>query len=92
MANKQVLGQSMSDRDYYFEQIGGKFDEWMSDYDVCRRAELIRKHLGNRALQKSCVLEVGCGTGKISAAVADIVGTLTVSDILRSLRGRLERR
>ncbi|TRZ76482.1 MAG: class I SAM-dependent methyltransferase [Deltaproteobacteria bacterium] len=76
--------QSKNDRDYYFEQIGGNFDRWMSDYDVYRRAVLIRKHLGQKALNKSC-LEVGCGTGKISEAVADVVGTLTVSDISEKL-------
>jgi ubiquinone/menaquinone biosynthesis C-methylase UbiE len=84
MANRQISGQSMNDRDYYFEHIGDKFDKWMSDYDVYRRAVLIRKHLGNKALRKSC-LEVGCGTGKISEAVADIVGALTVSDISEKL-------
>jgi ubiquinone/menaquinone biosynthesis C-methylase UbiE len=76
--------QSKSDSDYYFEQIGGNFDRWMSDYDVYRRAVLIRKHLGQKTSDKSC-LEVGCGTGKISAVVADIVGTLTVSDISEKL-------
>ena len=73
-----------NDRGLYFEKIGGNFDKWMSDYDVYRRAELIRKHLGNRAIGKSC-LEVGCGTGKISSAIVDVVGVLTVSDISEKL-------
>jgi 2-polyprenyl-6-hydroxyphenyl methylase/3-demethylubiquinone-9 3-methyltransferase len=82
--NQTNAKQSRSDSDHYFEQIGGYFDRWMSDYDVCRRALLIRKHIGQKASDKSC-LEVGCGTGKISEAVADIVGTLTVSDISEKL-------
>ncbi len=77
--------KSRKDGDYYFEQIGDNFDRWMSDYDVYRRAALIRKHLiGQKAANKSC-LEVGCGTGKISEAITDIVGNLTVSDISESL-------
>lgn len=76
--------QSKNDSACYFERIGSNFDRWMSEYDVCRRAVLIRKHLGKKAAYKSC-LEVGCGTGKISEAVADIVGTLTVSDISEKL-------
>jgi ubiquinone/menaquinone biosynthesis C-methylase UbiE len=71
---------STKSSDLYFEQIGGNFDKWMSDYDVYRRALLIRKYLGNIAKKKSC-LEVGCGTGKISEAVVNIVGSLIVTDI-----------
>lgn len=84
MTKTKIPSQATPNRDYYFEQIGGNFDKWMSDYDVFRRATLIRKHLKNEALGKSC-LEVGCGTGKISGAIADIVGTLTVSDISEKL-------
>ena len=76
--------QAKNDRDYYFEHIGGNFDKWMSNYDVYRRIVLIRKHLGNKGIGKSCI-EVGCGTGKISEAIADLVGTLTVSDISEKL-------
>lgn len=84
MTVKQPIRPSKNDRDYYFEQIGENFDKWMSDYDVYRRALLILKHLGNKALGKSC-LEVGCGTGKISEAIVNMVGTLTVSDISEKL-------
>ena len=84
MTIKEINRQSINERDFYFEQIGANFDKWMSDYDVCRRAILIRKTLGNRALGRGC-LEVGCGTGKITEAIADIVGTLTVSDISERL-------
>jgi len=75
---------SKHQRDYYFESIGDDFDKWMSDYDVCRRISLIRRHVRNRALDKSC-FEVGCGTGKISEALRGCVGTLTVSDISETL-------
>jgi ubiquinone/menaquinone biosynthesis C-methylase UbiE len=84
MTKEQASRKPAITCDYYFEQIGGNFDKWMSDYDVYRRITLIRKYLGNKALGKSC-LEVGCGTGKISGAIADLVGTLTVSDISEKL-------
>jgi len=70
--------------DSYYEDIGDNFDKWMSDYDVHRRALLIRRHLGKRGLGKTC-LELGCGTGKISEAVLGHVGSLTVSDISAKL-------
>jgi ubiquinone/menaquinone biosynthesis C-methylase UbiE len=74
----------MANRDYYFEEIGADYDRWISDYDVQRRAALIRRHMGDRARGKSC-LEIGCGTGKISMAVRDLVGELTVTDISEKL-------
>lgn len=91
MTDKAISEQSKNQRDLYFEQIGGNFDKWMSNYDVYRRALLIRKHLGNRARGKTC-LEVGCGTGKISETVADIVGTFTVSDISEKLARKVGER
>jgi ubiquinone/menaquinone biosynthesis C-methylase UbiE len=75
-----------SSRDYYYEEIGENFDQWMSDYDVQRRTLLIQRHLGQRGAGKSC-LEVGSGTGKISRAIIGSVGALTVSDISEKLAG-----
>ena len=64
----------------YFEEIGNKFDDWMSVYDVNQRINLIKKLIPADALQMSC-LEIGCGTGRISKALAPLVKCLTVSDI-----------
>lgn len=74
--------------DYYFESIGENFDKWMSNYDVHRRVLLIRKYIGSRGKGKSCI-EIGCGTGKISRAVVDLVGELTVSDISEKLASKV---
>jgi ubiquinone/menaquinone biosynthesis C-methylase UbiE len=79
------------DKHYYFEDIGDNFDRWMSDYDVSRRARLIRKYLAGNTAGKTC-LEVGCGTGRISEAIMDLTGSLTVADISEKLaRGVGER-
>ena len=68
----------------YFEEIGNKFDDWMSTYDVNQRINLIKKLVPADALRMSC-LEIGCGTGKISKALAPLVKSLTVSDISENL-------
>ncbi len=63
----------------YFEEIGTKFDEWMSDYDVGQRSEAILSAIP--AAFKGATLEVGCGTGAITQGIAPILSDLTVSDI-----------
>ena len=68
----------------YFEEIGNKFDEWMSNYDANQRINLIKKLMPADASRMSC-LEVGCGTGKISKAIAPLLKSLTVSDISENL-------
>lgn len=68
----------------YFEEIEGSFDEWMSSYDVDQRISLIKESIPADASRMAC-LEVGCGTGKISEALAPLVGSLTVSDISEKL-------
>lgn len=68
----------------YFEEIGSRFDNWMSPYDVDRRIVLIKKLMPIRATHLNC-LEVGCGTVKISEVLAPIVKALTVSDISENL-------
>ena len=68
----------------YFEEIGDKFDDWMSIYDVTRRINLINKLIPADVSGMSC-LEVGCGTGKISKVLAPLVKRLTVSDLSENL-------
>lgn len=68
----------------YFEEIGDKFEDWMSMYDVNQRIQLIKKSIPSDAFRMSC-LEVGCGTGRISQALAPLVKSLTVSDISENL-------
>ncbi len=65
--------------EFYFEDIGESFDAWMSAYDVQQRIKLIKNLMPASAPEMSC-LEIGCGTGKISEALAQLFGRLTVSD------------
>lgn len=83
----------MTDRrnELYFEEIGGNFQAWMSDYDVRRRIDLITRLLPRQASRLAC-LEVGCGTGAISQAIAPLVGQLTVSDLSEKLARRVGER
>lgn len=68
----------------YFEEIGDNFDRWMSAYDVRRRVVLIQSLLPARAREMTC-LEVGCGTGAVTEAIAPLVGPMTVSDFSERL-------
>jgi len=70
----------------YFEALGDKFDEYISDYDVARRSALIFDDLlRDVALGGLKVLEVGCGTGRFSRQIAQQKAQLTVLDISGNL-------
>jgi len=70
------------DKTGYFEHLDGKFDEFMSDYDVNRRKNLIFSQLlPNFYWKNTKVLEVGCGTGRFSEEIMGYGGQLTVLDI-----------
>lgn len=75
----------------YYEEIGEQFDAWMSSYDVQQRIKLIRGFLPKSSARSSC-LEVGCGTGAISQALAPTVGSLTVTDISEKLAKQVGKR
>ena len=71
-----------SNKKQYFNSLGEKFDEYMSDYDVARRKELIfDRLLKNKPLKGKRILEIGCGTGKFSAVISKNGAMLTVLDI-----------
>jgi ubiquinone/menaquinone biosynthesis C-methylase UbiE len=76
------MGRTKSE--LYFEEIGENFDRWMSTYDVGRRIVLIEGLLPERSAERTC-LEIGCGTGAISRALARRVKSLTVSDYSEKL-------
>ena len=66
----------------YFENLGENFDLNMDDYDVDRRLFLIFSILLKGVdLSGKKVLEVGCGTGRISKPIVDAGAELTVVDI-----------
>lgn len=66
----------------YFEELGEKFDTYMSDYDVEQRKRLVFSSLlKNQELKGAKILEVGCGTGKFSEEIVKLGGDLTVLDI-----------
>jgi len=75
----------------YFELIGENFNKFMSNYDVKQRSILIfNKLLPKDTLNKNAaVLEIGCGTGKISEHLVKITTDLTVNDISDKLCNKL---
>jgi ubiquinone/menaquinone biosynthesis C-methylase UbiE len=75
----------------YFEEIGEQFNTWISSYDAQQRIKLIQGFLPRSSSAMRC-LEVGCGTGVISEALAPAVKRLMVSDMSEKLaRGVGER-
>jgi ubiquinone/menaquinone biosynthesis C-methylase UbiE len=68
----------------YFEEIGDQFNAWISSYDTQQRIKLIKALMPQSSSHQSC-LEVGCGTGAISEALAPSVGRMTVSDMSEKL-------
>jgi len=79
---------------YYFENLGDDFDRFMSDYDVERRIRLIFDRLLNAVPlpDNPAVLEIGCGTGKISQKLRQLTGALTVNDISPKLTADVAQR
>ncbi len=78
---------SMKKDPLYYEKIGENFDKFMSEYDVYQRTHLILNKLllsekGNKNIS---MLEIGCGTGKISQELNHLTDHLTVSDISEKL-------
>lgn len=67
--------------DLYFEHIGEDFEKYMSSYDVTQRLHLIFKKLLPPSSSFKTGLEVGCGTGRITASYVGIVEDLMVSDL-----------
>ncbi len=78
---------SMKKDPLYYEKIGADFDKFMSEYDVTQRTHLIsNKLLLNKKGHKNIsMLEIGCGTGKISKELKGLTDNLTVSDISEKL-------
>lgn len=70
------------DKKLYFDHLDDKFEEFISDYDVERRKELIFKHLlSSVSFSKKQILEIGSGTGRFSKEIMDQSASLTILDI-----------
>jgi len=70
----------------YFDSLGDNFENFMDDYDVSRRCYLIFDDLlADVPLKGKKVLEVGCGTGRISSQIVKKKADLTVLDIGENL-------
>ncbi len=76
----------------YYEEIGDDFDRFMSDYDVERRAALIGDLFDEAygtAKPVGRTLEIGCGTGAITATYRHRVDALLVTDISARLAAQV---
>ena len=66
----------------YYDELGDRFEEFMSDYDVERRLSLIFQTLvAPEDIDGKRVLEIGSGTGRFSRIIQDFGGNLTILDI-----------
>ncbi len=74
----------------YYEELGDKFEEYMSDYDVEQRVSLIFSALLEpEQVNGRRVLEIGSGTGRISLVVVRKGGKLTILDVGPRLVGKV---
>ncbi|MCK5215915.1 MAG: class I SAM-dependent methyltransferase [Candidatus Omnitrophica bacterium] len=76
---------------YYFEKLGDDFDGFMSAYDVSRRVQLIFKQLLPKTslADNPGILEIGCGTGRISSHLREASDNFTVNDISQKFTARV---
>lgn len=86
---------TQSNKTQYYDELGDKFEEYMSDYDVERRQALIfDRLLDSSTLRGVRVLEIGSGTGRFSRVITDFGGRLTILDIgpnlVTSVAGELQ--
>jgi len=77
----------MSSDPFYYEKLGTDFNKFMSDYDVLVRINLIFEHLfvHCQLSSESSILEIGCGTGRISTEIRKRFRNLTINDISEKL-------
>lgn len=82
------------DNHLYFEKIGINFEKFMSDYDVSQRINLIFNELLplDHISTNASIIEIGCGTGRISERLIKISNNLTVSDISKKLTRKVANR
>ncbi|MBN2102590.1 class I SAM-dependent methyltransferase [bacterium] len=73
-------------KERYFDELGDDFERFMDNYDVQRRCCLIFMDLLKDVdLKNKKVLEIGCGTGRISSEIVSRQAILTVVDIGENL-------
>lgn len=78
------------DKTRYYDELGDRFDEFMSDYDVERRRVLIFRTLfPHDAIKGRSILEIGSGTGRFSRMIHKAGGALTILDIGEHLVGQV---
>jgi len=76
----------------YYDELGERFEEYMSDYDVERRLSLIFETLlPPDRIEGRRVLEIGSGTGRFSRIISTLGGDLTILDIGENLVERVRR-
>lgn len=75
-----------NNRGLYFNELGDNFEKFMDDYDVRQRCGLIFDELmKDVSFENKKVLEVGCGTGRISGEIASRKAVFMILDIGENL-------
>ena len=68
----------------YFEELGDRFDEFISDFDVRQRIRLIERLLPV-SFHVNTLVEIGCGTGAISNHLKNKCLKLILTDLSHKL-------
>ncbi len=82
-----------NEKQYYFDSLGDDFEKFMDEYDVIRRQHLIfHDLLKDVCFENKEILEVGCGTGKITQMIVQRKAHVTALDISERLAQTVARK
>lgn len=73
--------QSSHNKQFFYENMAGEFDNIMNQYEVTKRMKVVFDELLPKSLKDKGILDAGCGTGLFSAEAVKRGGKVTSLDL-----------
>jgi len=87
------MPRQISDKELFYDRLGPRFAEALSDYDTRRRVEvLVGAFLSPLSMSGKRALDVGCGLGFFTEALLGLDADVVATDLAPSLVKALEQR